>query len=241
MPTVSFLKSKVDQLFALSNHTWTEAEISEKLRRSGVMRTKNASINRNRLNLERQNAVAKHDEAEIARIDRELLALDGPKLAFGTSLNANNTVNGKLAVPKPPTQQERLAALNRANRKANAEAVRKAQIAEKRAEERAKAAVERGEAIANRFARVKTRAKVHHNFDEDDHLAPPKNKNVDDLFEESARSGTATPTPGKAANGVTPKSGTPQPKIEPKQIGSFKKKMDDDILGSLDFGIDVDI
>ncbi|KAI9833616.1 MAG: hypothetical protein M1819_003569 [Sarea resinae] len=247
IPTKPFLIKKIADIDDLLDHTWTDQEIQEKLRRSGALQSKLAIFERNEIIDRRKEAVRLGDEAAVAKCDAELAALEGPKLAYGTSL-----VDVQSKVPKPPNQQERLAALNRANRKANAEDIRRAQIAEKRADARAQAAVARGEATANPFQRVKTRARIHYDVNSSTHT-PPTNRGVDDLFgEDSDKSRVGTPLNTSGAN--TPgKSATPIPTGTPSLLAKAKgekksglptirqRNMDDDIIGSMDLGIEIDI
>ncbi|KAI9830120.1 MAG: hypothetical protein M1838_005824 [Thelocarpon superellum] len=249
LPSKRTLDDKVQDINQLLNRSWTEAELQQKLRRSGVLATKEAPLERHAINNRRKEAVARGDDAAIALCDAELVALEGPKLAFGTSLSGTPTAS---KTTKGLSQQERLAALNRANRRANAADIRKAQLAEKRAEAEAQAAVARGEALANPFARVKTRAKVMHDVHADK-LAPPKRASPppDDLFD-SERSGAVTPL--SVGEGNTPKpAGTPRRSMTPLAakagLGETKggipmirsRNMDDEIIAAMDLGIDVDL
>lgn len=242
LPTKPFLISKIDDINRLINHHFTSEEIQQKLERSGVLQQRFANIERNTVLDRRRKAEARGDEGTVAKCNAELAELDGPKLAFGTSLYK--------AAPKPanagPTQQERLAELNRANRKANTEEVRKAQRAEKRAQAMAQRAIERGEAVADPFARVKTRPRTNYDA-EGQHLAPPKPaaKGVDDLFEGgsqgTSRAGSRASTPMQ--NGAAKKVNVPQPPQQkvnglPK-VG--RRNMDDEVIGAMDLGIDIDI
>lgn len=140
------------------------------------------------------------------------------------------------------TQAERLYHLNQQNRKKNLEEIRKAQIAEKKrdAESRAKATARKAE--KERLEAEAAAAK--------DTLKVPGG-DVDELFgSDVSRSGT--PGPGNVSgitSGVnTPKrSGTPLGKkvFEKKEregLPTFKKRdMDDEVIGSMDLGIDIDI
>ena len=167
LPNKKFLVSKIDEINRLVNHTFTPQELQEKLERSGVLRQKANAIQRQTLLVNRQNAEAAGDADLLAALDAELRALEGPKLAFGTTLQR--------AAPERPrekTQQERLAELNAANRRANTENIRRAQLAEQRAQAAHRRAVERGEAQADPFARVKILAKTH--FDVNGPGAVPK-------------------------------------------------------------------
>ncbi|KAI9813269.1 MAG: hypothetical protein M1827_004211 [Pycnora praestabilis] len=247
-PTKPFLNTKIQDINKLIEHRFTDQEIQEKLKRSGALQNRFASIERNSILNRRKEAVAKGDEAAIARFDAELAKFDGPKLAFGTSLS-----NSPTKPSKGPNEQDRLAILNRANRKANAEDIRRAQIAEKRAEAKAQAAVARGEATLNPFQRVKTRAKVHYDV-HNDSLAPPTSSHgVDDLFEGSDRSRAGTPlsiggtnTPKKI--GSPRRSGTPVPvgkTANGEKKGGIptirKRNMDDETIAAMDLGIEIEI
>ena len=185
----------------------------------------------------------------MAKFDAELATLDGPKLAFGTSLRKTPTKPAAATPQSHQSQQERLAALNKANRKANAEEVRKAQIAEKKAEAIARKAVERGEAAANPFARVKTRAKVHYDVNDDYLSVPSKTKReVDALFEGGSRDGSRAGTPLAGANGkLEKKTETPERVVRLKQEERKglpvlrQRNMDDDMIASMDLGIEIDL
>jgi RNA polymerase-associated protein RTF1 len=148
-------------------------------------------------------------------------------LAFGTGASPKKSTG--------PTEQERLAELNRLNRKANREDIRKAQLAEKRAEQKNLAAVMRGEATPNPFARVKTRAKVMHNVD-GDYLAPGTPGSSQAISREATPGLTGSPMPG------TPSSSQKRSVPGEKKSGlpTLAKKMgDDDIIANM--GIEVDI
>ncbi|KAL8649069.1 MAG: hypothetical protein Q9226_005731 [Calogaya cf. arnoldii] len=243
LPTKPFLIGKIGDINRLINHQFTPEEIQQKLERSGVLQQRFNTLERVSLVNRRQKAEARGDEETVAQLTKEIAEIDGPKLAFNTSLYKTS--------PKPanagPTQQERLAELNRANRKANAADVRKAQQAERRADALTRKRVERGEAVADPFARVKTRPRT--NYDAGgERLAPPKAavKAMDDLFEDGSKNNSRAGTPGRAGTPVqtgTAKTVTPQPPQEkvnglPK-VG--KRNMDDDVIGAMDLGIDIEI
>ena len=156
IPTKAALVAKINDINALLNHKFTEEELQVKLKRSGVLQQKHIAIQRHSLQTRRKEAEYRGDKELVEKIDSELAALDGPKLAFGTSLTKTSDA------PVGKTQQERLAEINRANRKFNTQNVRKAQLAERKADALQRAAIERGEAVANPFARVKVRATTHH-------------------------------------------------------------------------------
>ncbi|KAL9598872.1 MAG: hypothetical protein Q9219_004212 [cf. Caloplaca sp. 3 TL-2023] len=243
LPTKPTLVAKIADINKLINHQFTAEEIQQKLERSGVLQQRFATIERTSLLDRRRKAEARGDEAAVTKCNEALAELNGPKLAFGTSLYKEQPKSANAG----PTQQERLAELNRANRKANTEEVRKAQRAERRAEAIARRAIERGEAVADRFARVKTRPRTTYDASED-HLAPPKPvaKGVDDLFDggskDNSRGGSRASTPMQ-----TPavKKGTPTPQPPQQKVNGLPKvgrrNMDDEVIGAMDFDIDIDI
>ncbi|OAX79868.1 hypothetical protein ACJ72_05808 [Emergomyces africanus] len=246
MATKSMIATKVADINRLINHQFTKEELEEKLRRQGTNDNKMKIFERIQLEKRRQEAVAAGDEAAVAQCDAELLRFTGPKLAFGTAL----------AKPRPTekTQQERLEELNRRNQKLNAENVRRAQLEERRRERLAMAAVARGEAVANRFARVKTKARTHYDV-KGDRLVP---KSVDDGGIGSDMSRPVTPITG--ANTPTNKTSTPTPNGGATTPSSTKtggdstksarkggipvirhRPTDDENIAALDFEIDIEI
>lgn len=260
VPTKSFLISKVNDINQLINHRFTEEEIQQKLNRSGALKTKFASLERSTLLSRRKEAEALGDEKTIAKLDAELATLEGPKLAFGTSMTKSPAEPSSTSTgTTSSSQQERLAALNRANRKANAEEIRKAQHAEKKADAIARKAIERGEAVANPFARVKTRAKVHYDVHSDTLAPPAARPALDELFEGGSRDASRAGTPLSVGSktGTPKRSGTPLLLVrngngngagEEKKGGvgfglglGRKRNMDDDVLAALDMGIDIEI
>ncbi|KAI9667023.1 MAG: hypothetical protein M1829_005563 [Trizodia sp. TS-e1964] len=129
LPSRSFVNQKIADINKLVNHSWTDAEITAKLKRSGIYNDRFASFEKMDIINRRNEAIELGDEAAVAKCDAELSALAGPKLAFGTSM-----VSPKKVKPYVETEQDRLALLNKRNRKANTEDVRKAQLAERYAE-----------------------------------------------------------------------------------------------------------
>ena len=236
LPTKASLISKLTDFDRVVNYHFTDEEVTEKLRRQGVTQKKEAYFERNTINNRRRAAVAKGDEAAIAKCDAELAALDGPKLKYGTFLV---DPKAKPVVSAGPTQQERLAELNKANRKANRENVRKAQLAERKADRINREAVQRGEAVPNPSARVKTYAKIHHDANEslNPHLARQNG---------SSRDVSRSTTP---ATVTTPKVEATKP-VFPSQAPKFtasgmpvlgNRNMDDEIIAAMDMGIDIEI
>ncbi|KAH8820911.1 RNA polymerase II transcription elongation factor-like protein Rtf1p [Xylogone sp. PMI_703] len=233
LPTKPKLAAKITDINALVNRSWTEEELQEKLKKSGALINKFIPIERNRLNNLIKEAKARGDEEKIKQLQEELDALDGPKLAYSTSMQSQK----KSSAAGTLTQQERLAELNRQHRRENAERVRQAQIAERRATKLAEVAATRGENIVEDHSRrIKTRAKFKHD--------------VADSFgakKDSDRSGTNTPSAGTPSLGAK-KAGTPLPHLaklqakDEKGLPTIRRPlMDDDIIGSIDLGIDIEL
>jgi RNA polymerase-associated protein RTF1 len=220
LPTRRFINVKLDQIDALLNHRFTDAEITEKFKRQNALTDMIFRVEeRNKVKEKRALAIEAGDEDAIATCDDELAALVPTKLAFNTTLvkPANNHVN---------KEQERLAELNRRNQRLNAENVRKAQLAEIKAKRARK------------------------------HLAP----GIDELFEggsDISRTGTPvngaqTPQANGAPRGGTPvpsvpRTGTPVHLLKPLQkdkkgIPMIRKAvLDEDIIASMDLGIDIEL
>lgn len=233
-----FTKPKVNAKIAdinnLLNRTWTEAELQEKLTKSGVLVNKYNPIERNRINNLIKEAKSAGNHEKVATLEKELVDLDGQKLAWGTSMQAVQ----KKVFAKGLSQQERLAQLNAENKRKNIEEIRQAQIAERRAAKMTEAALARGENVPEDHSRrVKTRA----------------------IFKHDVNKGTEvkTPTPSAAASGTA----TPEKKVlSPEQLhlarlqkersetsmgtgfGRIRKPLQhDDIVGSIDLGIDLEL
>lgn len=237
LPTKPKCAQKVADINALINRSWTEAELQAKLAKSGALKGKHLGIEKQRLLDLIADAKAKGDFEKEEAYQQELSKLDGPKLAFNTSVNSS----AKKHAPESPSmsQQDRIALLNKQNRKKNVEEVRQAQIAERRKAKAIQAAIARGEAVAEDHSRrVKTVAKTSHD--------------VTESFDaQKTDSGVGTPTtPGgtsqsakKATNELVAK--LQAAKNQQKTNGGFrgisKPLVDDEIIGALDLGIDIDI
>lgn len=236
LPTKSFLISKLAEFDAVVGHQFTDEELTEKLKRQGVMQKKDAYFERNSINGRRRAAELKGDEGAIAKCDAELAALDGPKLKYGTFLV---DPKAKPVVPAGPSQQERLAELNRANRKANRENVRKAQLAERKADRINREAVQRGEAIPNSFARVKTYAKTHHDANESlNPLVARQNGGSRDISRSVTPAAVTTPK----VEATKPVFSSPAQQFTASGMPVLgNRNMDDEIIAAMDLGIDIEI
>lgn len=209
--------------------------MQEKLTKSGALINKFIPIERNRLNNLMKEAKSRGDEEQVEHLRKELDALDGPKLAYSTSMQSSPRKSGPA---KGLSQQERLALLNKENRRKNVEEVRQAQLNERKATKLAEAAIARGEVVAEDHSRrVKTRAKFKHDVSE----------SFGSKKTDSERSGTNTPAAGTPSQ--SKKSSTPLPhltKVQPKNenggLPSIRRPlMDDDIIGAIDLGIELDL
>lgn len=228
VPTKPKLMQKCAEINALVNRPWNEEELQEKLKKSSVLTEKWNAAERVRITnaIKEQKSLGNTEMEEKLR--GELEALDTPKLAYGTTLKT---------APKKRihSQQDRLAELNRANRRKNIEEVRQAQINERRAARLAEAAIARGEVVdEDHSRRVKTRATFKH-----DHTG-------------GKDSATATPVSGTSTNNTpklaAKKDALPVPNFSKLQTSSkggvpgFRRPlMDDDIIASIDIGISDDL
>jgi RNA polymerase-associated protein RTF1 len=235
LPTKPKLSNKINDINALVNRSWTEAELQEKLNRSGALKNKYIPIERTRLNNLIKEAKSAGDEERVEQLRAELHALEGPTLAFNTSLR---TTPKKPTGPVEMSQQEKLAILNKENRRKNVEEVRHAQIKERRQAMATQAALARGEVVEEDHSRRhKTIAKFKHDVSQ-------VGKKLD-----SDRSGTNTPANGTPS--LTPKKDVaPLPHIaklqqsqtDKKGIPTFRRPLtDDDIIGSIDLGIEIEL
>lgn len=233
MPSKSKLSAKIADINNLVNRSWTDLELQEKLSKSGAITNKFIPIERNRIGNLLKEAISRGDTVREEALRQELADLDGPKLAYSTSMNPSQK-NGS---PQVPNQQDRLAKINIENRRKNAEDIRRAQIAERRLVRNTEAALARGEDVKEDTSRrVKTKAKFKHD--------------VADSFE-------AKKAAGEASGASTPVIGTPTssakkstvlPHIAKLQaankggIPTFRRPMmDDDIIGAMDLDIDIEL
>jgi RNA polymerase-associated protein RTF1 len=232
LPTKPKLNQKIIDINNLVNRTWTEEELQAKLTASGALQTKYAALERNRINVQIKEARANGLESRAAALQKELEELDGPKLAYSTSMQPT---------PKKPSntpsQQERLAALNRENRRKNAEEVRQAQIRERRHAKMTEAALARGEEVVEDHSRrLKTRAKFKHDANESFKKKEPASG-------ESTPAGSGTPKMDAKKPPTLPLlAKLQQGQKDAKGLPTIRKPlMDDDIIGSLDLGIDLEL
>lgn len=222
LPSKKFLISKLDDIHHLLDHSWTEEDVEKKISMAKMMQKKFDNFSKDKLINRRNEAESRGDTEAVAKYDAEIAQFDGPQsrtITFGDKPS--------YAPPVKPfaeqSQHERLAARNKANRKANAEEIRKAQIAEKKVLHKAR------EEAARVRAAAEEEKKKHAAAAAAALLAVPGGEMSDLFGSDISRAGT----PKKAS-----RTGTP---LGIKKIGGNKKLLDDEIIAEMDLGIDIEI
>jgi RNA polymerase-associated protein RTF1 len=218
IPTKPELVAKISDINNLIGRSWTDQEVSEKLKRQNALHIKYSGVERDQLAKQLDMARARGDDAAVTRLQEKLDTLEIPRLAFRTSLNSAK----KKAESRGPTQQEKLALLNAENRRKNAESVRKAQLLE-----RARAR----EMVENLPVQQKKQA---------------DGSGVSTPASSGGANGSGTPVKGGDGVGVVmPHIAKLQEQqrsqARPGVPVIHKPLMDDDIIGALDLDIDVEI
>lgn len=187
-----------------------------------------ANLQREKINKRRAIAQDEDDAEEVAKCDAELAALENQKL------NGASRSQPRESPAKPKQKQkehERLQKLNIETRRTNAEEVRKALVEERRKIQKA-----REKAIAEAKAKAAAQAKAAENA--------ASGLGADLFGEASDISRLGTPANGtpKISRTNTPANGSAGKKPA-GPIGALKgrSKMDDDVIGSMDLGIDIEI
>lgn len=223
---------KIDDINNLLGRSWTDEELSEKLKRQNALRDRFSGAER--ANVEREIAEARrHGNEQLANeLQDKLDSMPAPRLAFQTTLQKASSIK-----PSGPTQQDRLAEKNRINRQLNSKQVREAQLAERRKLREVEDALNRGEEVDGDMGR---RAKTKIKF---------MQKAEDEAKGSNPRSGTSTPANGTPKLGAqkTQKDELPHiAKLREQAAASGKGGIpkihqaltDDDIIGALDLGIE---
>ncbi|KAI8966656.1 plus-3-domain-containing protein [Daldinia sp. FL1419] len=233
------LDAKIDDINALVNRSWTDAEVNAKIERERGLISKFAPTERNRLVNMIEEARRRGDDAQVSELQDKLDSLETPRLAFKTSLAPSNK-----STSSTPSQQERLAALNAENRRRNVEAVRKAQLMEKAKARQIEARVARGEDVEEDTSRrLRTKPKFRQDINEStERKSTPANEN-----------GASTPANSAPKQNATTKAPLlphlQKLQLQNHQTGKDKKGIpqihkpivDDDIIAALDLDIEVDI
>ncbi|KAF4977845.1 hypothetical protein FZEAL_5688 [Fusarium zealandicum] len=234
LPTRAYLMDKIDDINALINHSWTSEEIKARLKKIKDLRRRFDPAERERVARLVEEARERGDDQKVEELQEELDQLGTQRLAFRTTLGLSKSSEA----PKMQTEQDRLAERNRENRRLNGEAVRKAQLKEKARSREIEMAIKRGEAYQGDMSRrLRTKAKFVYDV----------NESTD---KKGAANGSGTDTPGTS----TPKGGSKSQMLphlaklqeekhqEKKGIPTIHKPlMDDDVIGSLDLDIDIEI
>lgn len=236
LPKKPELTQKVDDINKFLNRSWTDEELSEKLHRQNTLRDKFSGAERAKLEQEAAEARRHGNTALADELQERLDNMPAPRLAFSTSLKKTTP-----AKPSGPTQQDRLAEKNRLNRQLNAKQVREAQIAERR---------KARESLADKGA-VGSDADAG---DPSSRRATIKRKfpvRTQDGGDSAAGSGASTPANGTPKLGAESAVPPHVAKLREQQEAAANGKggvpkihralTDDDIIGSLDLDIDVEI
>ncbi|KAL5604920.1 hypothetical protein BROUX41_001750 [Berkeleyomyces rouxiae] len=229
-PRLSTLEDRLAVLSKLVRYELNNKEITEMVERKNQLRRRVDPTQREAL----QRSITEAEEAGnmiMARqLQEDLEALGSSTgLAFRTSLNPKTSSPGAHRI-----QQDKMAELNRLNRKKNVEAVRRAQIKERQRVRDIEAAAARGEVVHEDLSRrLKTKAKFVHDVN-DGGLGGSQKASTP-----SADTNTVT----RAGTGGKPS----QPVFQVVQTVSngiptvHRPVQEDDIIANLDMDIDVEI
>lgn len=216
LPALSLLKRKSNDLRDLDSRGFTDEELSAMIakRNKDKVDTVGLHLKRERLKAAREEADRVGNQDEKWRIDKEIEHIaDMQRKALRTASAMDDG-------------QSKLAKHNAAARQRNREEIRKAELEERRrAREAAKGDNKPGSEFYNPFMRVKTRAKVVH----EDPSSVKQSSQEEDVKKATDAVANTTLT-GDAEGGAIPAS----------QKGG-KKKGIDDVIASMDFGIDIEI
>ena len=238
MPTKKFINLKLDHINQLITHRFNEAEISQKIKAQDALMER---ITRAQEKEDLRDRIAEahaEDKDELAEeLENQLAAIVPMKLAFGTSLEKKDAASLN-------PDQEKLAELNRRNQRLNNENVRKAQLAEMRTR-KAKKTLAPG--VDELFEGGSDISRAGTPLNGTPRLGPT---NVPAAALGASISRNASPNPLSLANG-TPRSSTPVVSSALKTLVTQQKKkglptirkaaLDDEIIASMDLGIDIDI
>lgn len=235
LPTKRSINIKIDRINALLNHRFTEAEITEKMKKQRDIEARiNRTAERDEIKEKIRSAKLAQDYDLADELEERLTAILPMKLAFNTTLgrSENNYVN---------KDAEKLAELNRRNQKLNAENVRKAQLAEMRA----------------RRAKKHLAPGVEELFEGGSDISrsgtPVNGRSTPQPPGLTPRGGTPNPptiiTGAKETPTSTPKRGTTPTPMLLKPLAKDKRGLaqirraanDDEIMAGMDLGIDIDI
>ncbi|KAJ9156461.1 RNA polymerase-associated protein RTF1 [Pleurostoma richardsiae] len=239
LPKKPALANKIEDINELIGRSWTDVEVTERLNKIQKLRDRFSGVERDRLEAQIEKAKAFGNEDRVSKLQEELDKLEVPRLAFRTSLTPRKSTTQ----PGTPSQQDRLAELNRENRRKNTEAVRKAQLKERAKVRDVEARLARGEQVEEDTSRrLKTTAKFVHDVHE-----PVSSQRTNGASQNG--SGASTPANGTPRTGPLKQAALPhlaklqQAKaVDKNGLPTIHKPlMDDDIIGALDLDIDIEI
>lgn len=220
------MATKVDDINNLINHNWTQEEIKARIARRNALTKQFDPAERERVRRLLQEATTKGDQERIDELTEELDKLTTNRLAFKTSLGQDKSRDAK----KVESEMDRLAERNKLNRALNADIVRKAQLKDKMKVIEMEKAFKRGENI------------------KDDPSRRLRTQASQDGKKNGSAAGSTTSTPANGTPTVGPTKGASLPshlaKLQEEKNGVpgiSKPLMDDDVIGSLDLDIDVEI
>lgn len=229
IPTVEELSKKKEAIKALENRTWTDAEITERLKRQGLL---NGRANAQALaKYKEQLYAAQKNENwdKIRELEDIIMKLEPPKqLAYGTSLQKKVPTG---AVKE--SDMDRIARHNAEQRRKNNEEIKAAELRERAERRRQDAALARGDSsvVVDTSRRVKTRAVLTHDVNNPSGTTTPK--------------GVSTPSEKKdvVVEKVLPHIAKLQAEMNAKKgFGQISKTLtDDDVIGAMDLGIDIEL
>lgn len=236
LPTKAFLGGKIDEINRLINHKWTNEEIKASIAKKLELKKPFDPEEKVRVARLLDEARRRGEEQKIEELQEEFDRLGTQRLAFKTSLGTSKLMDS----PKVATEQDRLAERNRENRRLNVEAVRKAQLKEKASRREIEQAIKRGETVQDDPSkRLRTKAKFVHDINESISVNASANE-----------SGASTPANGTPKVGAATKQQIlphlaklrDEKHLEEKGLPTVHKPlMDDDVIGTLDLDIDVEI
>ena len=233
MPTRGFIDRKLDALNRLITFKWDNRSIDSRVNaQKELVDRVNRTVEKDEIMVKIANAREKGDLEEVADLDEKLANLVPIKLALGTTLGP------KVEASEAKKEEDRLATLNRRNQRLNAENIRKAQLAEMHA----------------RKAKKHLAPGVDELFEGGSDISrsgtPVNGHGTPKIGATISRSGTPIPT--YHLNGTpragTPRASTPVPSgLKPtaekrKGMPVIRKAVqDDEILATMDLGIELDM
>lgn len=130
VPTKPEVTQKVGDIKALYSHQFTEQELEEKLRRQNAGTDEQDHVDRTRIEARRQRALDEGDDEAVAQCNAELQKLAGFKLVLGNTLSKQQARSSTTNLTT--AQSDRLSEINRRNARLNYEAVRRAELEERK-------------------------------------------------------------------------------------------------------------